>query len=230
MDASAESHVDDDAILRQCATAVVDIIAMQSSVRGIWNEEISMMLPETSDTANDEDVQPEGSVLHFLYEVTCTEVLAAALEHVLSGLGSLQSPLSTQIVSLLSKRCCDALLPVRSIPSQFRAMSNKRSPSEPSHFVPTIFRPIKVFFGIGAGDGYGAALKNEYLTAYAAEIFESVSQRYCVSTRGVHLTNLWEQIHPLYHRDEENRRVPTSVEEGEEVHLLLVWDCECGEG
>ncbi|KAJ6501242.1 hypothetical protein C8R47DRAFT_260726 [Mycena vitilis] len=54
-------------------------------------------------------------------------------------------PMSSHTVAILTKRCCDALLPVRSISSQFRAMSNKQMPKEPSYFVSSILRPVKVF-------------------------------------------------------------------------------------
>ena len=68
---------------------------------------------------------------------------------------------------------------MRSIPSQFRAMSSsKRLPTEPSHFVSLIFRPLKAFFGIGSVDGPAAALKDELLISYAEEVFEAVAQRY----------------------------------------------------
>ncbi|KAJ6501254.1 hypothetical protein C8R47DRAFT_261110 [Mycena vitilis] len=50
-------------------------------------------------------------------------------------------PMSSHTVAILTKRCCDALLPVRSISSQFRAMSNKQMPKEPSYFVSSILRP-----------------------------------------------------------------------------------------
>jgi conserved oligomeric Golgi complex subunit 2 len=68
---------------------------------------------------------------------------------------------------------------MRSIPSQFRAMTaSRRLPTEPSHFVSLIFRSLKAFFGIGTGDSPGATLREEYLRAYAEEVFENVAQRY----------------------------------------------------
>jgi hypothetical protein len=57
-------------------------------------------------------------------------------------------------------------------------MSNKRAPTEPSYFVPSILRPVKSFFAIGTGDGPGASLKAEYLQPFASDIFQSVSQRF----------------------------------------------------
>ena len=81
----------------------------------------------------------------------------------------------------MSRRGCDALLPMRSIPSQFRAMTTSRKlPTEPSHFVSLIFRALKAFFGIGTGDSPGSTLKEDYLRAYAEDVFENVAQR-CVT-------------------------------------------------
>ncbi|EMD37937.1 hypothetical protein CERSUDRAFT_50066 [Gelatoporia subvermispora B] len=100
------------------------------------------------------------------------------LKQSLSKLTSLLQPLSNQIVYILARRACDALLAMRSIPSQFRAMSSKRKPTEPSHFISLIFRPLKLFFAIGAADGPGAALKADFLQHYSTEVFEIVAQRY----------------------------------------------------
>ena len=80
---------------------------------------------------------------------------------------------------ILSRRGCDALLSMRSIPSQFRAMSaSKRMPTEPSYFVSLIFKHTKAFFAIQAADGPGAALKAELLRPIAEDVFELVTQRY----------------------------------------------------
>ncbi|KAG2150384.1 oligomeric golgi complex component, COG2-domain-containing protein [Suillus clintonianus] len=160
-EATIESTAADEILLRQFATALVDIRAMTSQVLQLWREEISMMLPDMSTEDNTEDA-----------------VLEAALRTQLEQLSALSASLSSQATSILSRRCCDALLPVRSIPSQFRAMSNKRLPSEPSYFAPTILRPVRVFFGIGTGGGPGERLKEELLRDVSTDVVESVCQRY----------------------------------------------------
>ena len=103
--------------------------------------------------------------------------LADALRNSLEQITSLQPGLSRRIISVLVRRCSEALLPVRSIPSQFRAMSNKKMPSEASYFVSLILKPVKAFFGIGSADGPGAALKADFLQSFAEEVFEIVVQR-----------------------------------------------------
>jgi hypothetical protein len=53
----------DDAILRQYAAAIVDIKAVRMNVLTIWREEISMMLPEMSDSGSD-GVTSQGASKH----------------------------------------------------------------------------------------------------------------------------------------------------------------------
>jgi len=44
--ASPESVAADDVSLRQCACIINDVRAMESNIWSLWNERISMMLPE----------------------------------------------------------------------------------------------------------------------------------------------------------------------------------------
>ncbi|KAA1473910.1 COG complex component [Dentipellis sp. KUC8613] len=158
-----ESAPGDDTSLRQFAAAITDIKALESSVTTIWSHEISMMLPTSLEDTDSDHISPED-----------------ALKHALASLTSLIPPMSNQIVAILSRRACEPLTSVRSIPSQFRAMSNKRPPTEPSYFVASILRPVQTFFAIGANDGPGVAMKAEYLKAYSEEVFENVVQRYII--------------------------------------------------
>ncbi|KAI0633252.1 COG complex component [Trametes polyzona] len=166
--ASAESIAADEALLQQFATAITDIKAMEGQVTRLWREDLSAMLPETGPTDDEQSVSPEG-----------TRPPLYALQHALSKLTSLVPPLLNQIVLILSRRACDALLSMRSIPSQFRAMSSsKRMPTEPSYFVSLIFKHTKAFFGIQTVDGAGGALKDAFLAPVAQDVFETVTQRY----------------------------------------------------
>jgi len=103
---------------------------------------------------------------------------ADALRAVLQSLAALIPPLSSQVVSILTRRASDALQPVRSMPLQFRAMSNKRPPTEPSFFVVGVLRPVRAFFGLESGMGAGASLKEELMQPYAQDVFEAVVQKY----------------------------------------------------
>lgn len=136
------------------------------------------MLPDIGEADADNQLSLEGTITFDKHDLCSTHPAADTLRHTLSDIISVTPPLSNNIVSILSRRGYDALLPMRSIPSQFRAMSSsKRLPTEPSHFVSLIFRSLKAFFGIGSADGPGAALKSSMLRAYAEEVFENVAQR-----------------------------------------------------
>ncbi|PCH36075.1 COG complex component [Wolfiporia cocos MD-104 SS10] len=156
--ASAEAVAADETLLLQFSTAIIDINVLEAETWRLWREELSMMLPEPR---ADDDAKPED-----------------ALKQSLSSVTALVPPLSGQIIAILSRRACDALLSMRSIPSQFRAMSSNRMPTEASYFVSLIFRPVKSFFGIDPADGPGSVMKKEFLQAYAEGVFEIVAQRY----------------------------------------------------
>ena len=55
-------------------------------------------------------------------------------------------------------------------------MSNKKMPSEASYFIPTIFKPVKTYFGINTTEGPGSPLK-DLVHPFAVEIFETVAER-----------------------------------------------------
>ncbi|KAH8107892.1 COG complex component [Cristinia sonorae] len=162
--ASAESVAADEHLIVQLATAITDLKAFETQMWKLWREELGVMLPR----GGEGDGQGDSD-----------EILEEALKHALSKLLSIIPPLSSQIIHILSRRGCDALLPMRSIPSQFRAMSSsRRLPTDPSHFVSLIFKPLKSFFGINQSDGPAKALRDHFLKAYAEEVFEVVAQRY----------------------------------------------------
>ncbi|KAF9241626.1 oligomeric golgi complex component, COG2-domain-containing protein [Melanogaster broomeanus] len=155
-----ENSAADDLLLKQYAVALVDINVMTSQITALWREEISLVLPEFT---MDQDIYTDPE---------------AALQEQLDSLGSIAVHLTKQIASLLARWACDALLPVRAIPSQFRAMSSKRVPTEASYFVPLILRPVKAFFGVGGPSVAGDRLRDSLLKESATEVFDSVCQRY----------------------------------------------------
>jgi len=118
--------------------------------------------------------------VHRLHEglALLTHRSLAALRETLGQLTSMIEPLSVKITGILTKRCCEAVSQIRSIPSQLRNMSNRRAPAEPSFFIPLVLRPVKHFFGIGAPDGFGLSLKDAFLKEYSTEVFNHVAQRF----------------------------------------------------
>ncbi|KAF8513135.1 COG complex component [Hysterangium stoloniferum] len=150
---STETTAADDSLLNRCGTLIFDIKQMQKKVLELWNVEISVILP---DVAKDDEASP-----------------SAALQHSLANLEDLIPALASHIVAILTRRSCEALAPVRSIPSQYRAMSNKRIPVEASHFVPEILKPVTHFLR-----SIPDILVRDLGTAWATEIFGAVCSRY----------------------------------------------------
>ncbi|KAF7304564.1 Conserved oligomeric Golgi complex subunit 2-like [Mycena chlorophos] len=155
---TAESAAADDAIRKQYASILVDARAMSVNVEALWREEISLMLPEASAEERVENEDP------------------ATIPGVNDG-GHGADDLAHRFYRN-EKRCCDELARVKSLSSTLRAMSNKSMPKNPSHWVSSILRPIKVFFAIGVAQGPGSALKEHFVESYAADIFEGVCQKY----------------------------------------------------
>jgi len=180
---SAENYAADDASLRQYAAVLVDIKVMRSSILTLWDEEISIMLPETTDFIENDEPKPRGRNEQSFNQILpkFLQIRTDALQSALLPFSSLTLPMTRCIVSILIKRCQDALLPVRSIPSQFRATTNKKMPTEPSPYVKSILRPVKAFFGIGnAGNSLGELLREDGLDSYISQVFDGVSQKYAL--------------------------------------------------
>ena len=151
---------------------MVDIKAMHSQVLAFFRERIVVLLPETSGTE-------EGNPAFLMNGLHRNLIVQAsdALKRQISLLDDLVTPMLTQITTILTRRSCDALQPASRILTQFRAMSNKRTPAESSLFVPTILRPIRIFFGIETSDGPGEKLKDDFLKSCATEVFENICHR-----------------------------------------------------
>lgn len=56
---SAETFDVDNALLKQFATAIVDILAVEGQMMMIWNEELSIMLPESPES-DDRNIYEEA--------------------------------------------------------------------------------------------------------------------------------------------------------------------------
>ncbi|KZO95535.1 COG complex component [Calocera viscosa TUFC12733] len=148
-----DAGTDDDETLRKTAFSIVDLKRLEGNVWALYSR-IGGLLEEAE--------EEEG---------TARETLESSLTRLMSPI-----PLyKNQILQILIKRSADPLRHVRSIASQYRAMSNKREPTEPSYFVPGIMRPVKVFFDKA---GLGEPLKESYGSTWATEVFDEICQRY----------------------------------------------------
>lgn len=102
--------------------------------------------------------------------LSSTEVLKSSLDH----LHNLLPGLSGQIVIVLNRRCCTVLSRIKSIISQFWAMSKKRDPTGPSDFVPDILKPVRQFFEL---DGVNELVLESDRKSWATQVFEFTADR-----------------------------------------------------
>ncbi|KAF9033306.1 COG complex component [Hymenopellis radicata] len=156
-EAAAESVAADDTHLLHYTAAILDVNMMQKSVLELWNEQISRMLPRA------ETVDSDASD----YEVV--------LQRSLSNLSSLIPSIDKWMVTILSRRCSDALHNLRGIPTQFRGERDKRPLTKSSKFVAELLGPVKSFF---SGNGTGASLPTELRESITRRVFDTVLQRY----------------------------------------------------
>jgi len=158
--ADRKPAADEDALLSQFSIVMQDIVSMRENVVNLWSHEISALLPDTED----EDEITGG----------CENVL----KNTLSSLIDILPVARSQVEMILSRRCCDALVPVKSLPGQFRAASQKHMPSKPSAFVPLILRPIKTFFGVDNKNSSTKALRDEFCAPMSSNIVDEVASKY----------------------------------------------------
>ncbi|KAL5485251.1 hypothetical protein ACEPAI_7893 [Sanghuangporus weigelae] len=158
---------DDDKYLQQCALLMQDIKEMELAVLQLWTDKINVMLPQNV-AEEDDTSRPEN-----------------ALKSALSSVTEVIGPLSSQVETILTGRCCDALAPVKTLAGQFRAAPQKYMPAKPSPFIPLILRPVKVFFGVDRGGGEGKALRKDFCISMSTNIVEAVSNKYLSQLAGM---------------------------------------------
>lgn len=119
----------------------------------------------------------EGSYFLSQYGLDFNVHFLDALDHQLATFDTIVPPVSMQITNILTRRACDALQPVKSILSQFKAMSNKHTPANASYFIPSILRPVHKFFDVATDVTPGSRLKDDLMQSCATEVFESACHR-----------------------------------------------------
>lgn len=105
------------------------------------------------------------------------ESFIAVLKTALSSITDILPVARSQVEIILSRSCCDALTPVKSIPGQFRAASQKHMPSKPSTFVPLILRPVKIFFGVDSKNPSTKALRDECCVSVSSNVVDEVASK-----------------------------------------------------
>ncbi|KAJ4483374.1 COG complex component [Lentinula aciculospora] len=159
---SIEAFAADESTLVKYVSFVADIKTLQSSTMTLWHEEICMMLPDP-DEQDEQEEEPKPQ---------------DALENAVGAISALIIPISNTIIAILTERCIVSLNAVKKIRTDLRAKANKQLPTEPHPWIPSILRPLKVFFGTSGKSGVGAVLKAEYLVPWSSRVFENVCEKY----------------------------------------------------
>ncbi|KAJ1304471.1 hypothetical protein OPQ81_005618 [Rhizoctonia solani] len=150
-----ERNSGDDASLPTLGFTLSDVRLLQRKVQTLWTDIIQVLLPDGIDAAEDEE-KAEDTLMRSL-----------------ASIGSYEKVISTRVIAILTKRCAEPLANAKSIPVQYRGA--RRSVTEPSPFVATVWRPLMTFFGV---NGPGERLKEDFGKEWCSVIFEDVVTRY----------------------------------------------------
>ncbi|KAL5631533.1 hypothetical protein ACGC1H_007151 [Rhizoctonia solani] len=145
----------DDASLSTLGFTLSDVRLLQQKVQALWTDIIQVLLPDGIDAGEDEEKAED------------------TLVRSLASIGSYENTISTRAIAILTKRCAEPLANAKSIPVQYRGA--RRSVTEPSPFVATVWRPLATFFG---DNGPGERLKEDLGRKWCSSIFEEVVARY----------------------------------------------------
>ncbi|THH10657.1 hypothetical protein EW145_g1177 [Phellinidium pouzarii] len=150
---SYDHTTNDEKILYQCAIVMQDLREMEQAVLRLWKEHISSMLPSRL-PGGDIAEQPENILKCSL--TSLTDVLPL---------------LSSQVEAILIHRCCDSLAPVKSLPGQFRATSQKHMPTKPN-----------------TGESNAKDLKEALCVPMSVNVVNAVSSRYMLHVSAMRKT------------------------------------------
>lgn len=163
----AGEDVTEESTLRQLTVLIADARLMEKRALALFDDRIKLRLPGREDHADPESARSEsGSFVARAARLTCCTT--GILEESLRQLTSIVPSLSSQIVTILVRRCADHLKHVRSVASQVRA-STRKGPAEPSYFVPNILKELRAYM-TGPGRVIEAELKTKWATAVAEEV------------------------------------------------------------
>ncbi|GAA5853661.1 hypothetical protein JCM5353_001396 [Sporobolomyces roseus] len=142
----------EETVLRQLTVLIADARLMEKKVNELFVERIQARLP------GDEPDQTGSAI----------EVMREAL----SVLTSIMPSLSSQITTILIKRCAEHLKLVRSVASQVRA-STRKTTSEPSYFVHNILKDLRGYLS-----GPGRVVEEELRVKWATIVVDDIAGRY----------------------------------------------------
>lgn len=147
-----ESQHSEETTLKMLTVLIADARLFETSVLELWDERIRERI------GGGEEIK-----------VRCEEVLRASLSQI-----TLIVPLiSTQIITILTRRCAEHLKHVRAVASQVRASTRKQNPNEPSFFVPNILKELR-----GYMTGTGRVVEEELRIKWSETVVEEIAGRY----------------------------------------------------
>ncbi|BGP06652.1 hypothetical protein JCM10049v2_002476 [Rhodotorula toruloides] len=147
--APVNDEVSEETTLRQLTVLIADAQTMERKVLDLFEERIKGRLPaDGRDEAGD------------------------IMRDSLSSVTAIVPSLSSQITTILIKRCAEHLKLVRSVASQVRA-STRKGPSEPSYFVHNILKEVRAYLG-----GPGRVVEVELRRRLATVVVEDIAGRY----------------------------------------------------
>ncbi|GAA5906257.1 uncharacterized protein JCM6883_005490 [Sporobolomyces salmoneus] len=142
----------EETVLRQLTVLIADSRLMERKVMELFHQRIQSRLP------GDEPDQP-GSA-------------AEVMRESLTALTSIIPSLSSQITTILVKRCAEHLKLVRSVASQVRASTRKTS-TEPSYFVHNILKELRAYL-----NGPARVVEEELRVRWATTVVDDIAGRY----------------------------------------------------
>ncbi|TKA51088.1 hypothetical protein B0A53_05874 [Rhodotorula sp. CCFEE 5036] len=159
---SEADTVSEEATLRQLTVLIADARTMERRARRLYEERIRVKLPRSEG----------GAIALSAAEDVEEDTETAAFEEALSGVISFIPSLSSQVITILVKRCAEHLKLVRSVASQVRA-STRKGPIEPSYFVHNILKELRAYL-----NGPGRVIEEELRKKWATAVVEDIAGRY----------------------------------------------------
>ncbi|GAA5967676.1 hypothetical protein JCM8115_006895 [Rhodotorula mucilaginosa] len=159
---SEADTVSEEATLRQLTVLIADARTMERRARRLYEERIRVKLPRSEG----------GTIALSAAEDVEEDTETAAIEEALTGVTSFVPSLSSQVITILVKRCAEHLKLVRSVASQVRA-STRKGPIEPSYFVHNILKELRAYL-----NGPGRVIEEELRRKWATAVVEDIAGRY----------------------------------------------------
>ena len=152
----------EDIVLRQLTFVVADIARLNHCVRVLFD---SSVLNRLSSMHGD------------------SSLVLDALDAAMASMTTLVPSLLTQIIAILKRQCAEPLrASIRSVASEVRASNRQGVPTDASHFVPRVLKPLRGYL-----DGAGSTIAASQQRQVAAEVLDDIAARYDRHNTMIHI-------------------------------------------